>query len=195
MLAIDNTLLSDDIKNQHFVCDLAKCKGACCVEGDSGAPIDIDEMEIMEDEHFLKTVFPYLTQEGKDAIQNQGPFYLDKEVGEMKVTLKNDNACAFVNYKNGITYCGIERAWLDKKIDFRKPISCHLYPIRIKKYPDYDALNYEEWDICKDACTHGDALKIPLYKFAKEALIRKYGKEYYEKLEATIAYLDKNNEQ
>jgi len=193
MIVIDNKLISDDIKDKHFVCDLAKCKGACCVEGDSGAPIDIDEMEIMEDEQFLETVFPYLTQEGREAIETKGPFYLDEEVGEMKVTLKKDDACAFVNYKNGTTYCGIEKAWLEKKVDFRKPVSCHLYPIRIEKYEAYDAVNYEQWDICNPACSHGESLQVPIYKFTKEALIRKYGADFYQELEATIHHMDNNN--
>lgn len=193
MIVIDNKLISDDIKDKHFVCDLAKCKGACCVEGDSGAPIDIDEMEIMEDEQFLETVFPYLTDEGRKAIENQGPFYLDEEVGEMKVTLKNDNACAFVNYKNGNTYCGIEKAWLEKKVSFRKPVSCHLYPIRIEKYEAYDAVNYEQWDICNPACSHGESLQVPIYKFTKEALIRKYGENFYAELEATIQHMENNS--
>lgn len=191
MIVIDDKLVSDDIKDKHFVCNLAKCKGACCVEGDSGAPIDIDEMEIMEDEQFLETVFPYITEEGKKAIEENAPFYLDEEVGEMKVTLKNDNACAFVNYKNGTTYCGIEKAWLDKKVDFRKPVSCHLYPIRIEKYAAYDAVNYEKWEICNDACAHGEELQIPIYKFTKEALIRKYGADFYTQLEETIKYMEK----
>jgi hypothetical protein len=191
MIVIDNKLISDDIKDKLFVCDLAKCKGACCVEGDSGAPIDMDEMEILEDEDFLKTVFPYITEEGRKAIEEKGPFYLDEEVGEMKVTLKDDDACAFVNYKNGIAHCGIEKAWMDKKVAFRKPVSCHLYPIRIQSFPEYDAVNYESWDICSPACSHGESLKVPVYKFTKEALIRKYGAEFYEKLEATIEHLEK----
>lgn len=191
MIAIDNKLISDDIKDKHFVCDLAKCKGACCVEGDSGAPLEFDELDVMEDEFLLEQVKPYLTQEGIDAIENNGPFYLDEEDGVMKVSLKSDNACAFANYKNGTAYCGIEKAWLDKKIDFRKPVSCHLYPIRIQSYPEYDALNYEEWDICSPACTNGSKLQVPIYKFCKEALIRKYDIDFYEKLETTIKHLEK----
>jgi hypothetical protein len=190
MIIIDNKLISEDIKDKHFVCDLAKCKGACCVEGDSGAPLDFDELDIMEDEELLAQVFPYLTQEGIDAIEKEGPFYLDNEDGVMKVTLKSDNACAFVNYKNGIAYCGIEKAWLDKKIDFRKPVSCHLYPIRIQSYPEYDAVNYEKWSICSPACSNGAALQVPIYQFNKEALIRKYGANFYEQLVATIQHMD-----
>lgn len=191
MIAIDDKLISEDIKDKHFVCDLAKCKGACCVEGDSGAPLEFDELDILEDEDFLAAVAPYLTKEGLQAIDENGPFYLDEEVGQMKVILKEDKACAFVNYKNGIAYCGIEKAWMDKKISFRKPISCHLYPIRIQKFEDYDAVNYESWEICNPACSHGESLQVPVYKFTKEALIRKYGVDFYAQLEATIAHLEK----
>lgn len=191
MIAIDNKLISEDLKDKKFVCDLVKCKGACCVEGDSGAPLDFDELDILEDETLLAAVSPYLTKDGLKAIEEKGPFYLDEEVGQMKVTLKDDKACAFVNYDKGTAYCGIEKAWLDKKIDFRKPVSCHLYPIRIQNLGEYEAVNYETWDICKPACSHGESLQIPVYQFTKAALIRKYGEEFYSKLEATILHLGK----
>lgn len=190
MIIIDDKIISEDIKDQYFTCDLAKCKGACCVEGDSGAPLDFDELDILEDEKLLAKVFPYLTTEGKKSIEEKGPFYLDEEDGVMKVVLKEDKACAFVNYKNGIAYCGIEKAWLDKKIDFRKPVSCHLYPIRIKKNEHFEAVNYEEWNICRPACEKGKETKLAVYKFAKQALIRKYGEEFYAQLEATITHLN-----
>ena len=190
MIAIDNKLISEELKDKHFVCDLAKCKGACCVEGDSGAPIEFDEMDILEDEDFLKEVSPYITPEGLKAIEGNGAFYLDEEVGQIKVSLKEDDACAFVNYKNGIAYCGIEKAWLDKKISFRKPISCHLYPIRIQTLSEYEAVNYEQWDICSPACSHGEALNIPVYQFAKSALVRKYGADFYDQLAATFKHLE-----
>jgi len=190
MIAIDNILISEEIKDEFFACDLAKCKGACCVEGDSGAPLEFDELDILEDEDFLAEVSPYLTKEGKEAIANQGPFYLDEEVGQMKVSLKDDKACAFVNYSNGIAYCGIEKAWRDRKVAFRKPVSCHLYPIRIQKLGEFEAINYERWDICNPACSNGKISKTPVYQFSKEALIRKYGEEFYEKLCLTISHMD-----
>ncbi|MFT4970610.1 MAG: hypothetical protein ACI9O4_002371 [Chitinophagales bacterium] len=193
MIAIDDKLISEDIMDKFFVCDLAKCKGACCVEGDSGAPLEFDELDILEDKELLANVAPYLTDAGLKALEEKGPFYLDEEVGQMKVTLKDDDACAFVNYKNGIAYCGIEKAWIDKKIDFRKPVSCHLYPIRIQKFEEYDAVNYESWKICSPACSHGEELQVPVYQFAKEALLRKYGPDFYEKLEATIQHLKNDN--
>lgn len=190
MIAIDNKIISEELKDKHFVCNLAACKGACCVEGDGGAPLDFDELDIIED--ILEDVKPYLTPEGIEAIEKHGPFDLDKEDGIMKTTLVDGKACAFVNYKNGITYCGIEKAWQEKKIDFRKPVSCHLYPVRITKLNDMDALNYEQWNICNPACKHGEELKIPIYKFAKEALIRKYGEDFYNTLEATINFMESN---
>ena len=192
MIAIDNILISEEIKDEFFACDLAKCKGACCVEGDSGAPLEFDELDILEDESFLENVSPYLTEEGRKAISDNGPFYLDEEVGQMKVSLKNDQACAFVNYTKGIAYCGIEKAWRDGKIDFRKPVSCHLYPIRIQKLGEFEAVNYERWDICNPACTNGKVSQTPVYKFAKDALVRKYGEEFYVKLEATIRHMKKS---
>lgn len=191
MIAIDNILISEEVKDEFFACDLAKCKGACCVEGDSGAPLEFDELDILEDEDFLHAVSPYLTEEGRTAIAAQGPFYLDEEVGQMKVSLKDDMACAFVNYSKGIAYCGIEKAWRDKKVAFRKPVSCHLYPIRIQKFAEFEAVNYERWDICNPACANGKASQTTVYQFAKEALIRKYGEEFYAKLEATIAHIEK----
>ena len=190
MIAIDNKIISEELKDKHFVCNLAACKGACCVEGDGGAPIELDEMDEMEE--IQEKVKSYLTPEGIEAIEKQGPFVLDKEDGIMKTPLVNGKACAYVNYKNGITYCGIEKAWQEKKIDFRKPISCHLYPVRITKLQDMDALNYEQWDICNPACVHGENLKVPIYKFTKEALIRKYGEAFYQTLEATIAFMEKD---
>lgn len=192
MIAIDNKLISEELKDKHFVCDLAKCKGACCVEGDSGAPLEFDELDIMEDEEFLETVFPYITENGRKNIEEKGPFYLDEEVGQMKVSLKDDDACAFVNYENGIAYCGIEKAWLDKKVDFRKPVSCHLYPIRIQNLGEYEALNYEQWDICAPACNNGAKLEVPVYKFTKQALIRKYGEEFYNEMEAIFDQMNQS---
>lgn len=189
MIIIDDKIVSEDVAKEYFACDLAKCKGACCVEGDSGAPLELDELDVIED--LVDKVKPYLTKEGIDVIEKDGPFYLDKEDGTMKTSLINGGACVFINYKNGIAYCGIEKAWLDKKVSFRKPVSCHLYPIRIEKLHDYEALNYEEWDICKPACSNGKELKIPIYKFAKNAIIRKYGEEFFRKLEATIEHLEK----
>lgn len=191
MIIIDDKIVSDELKDKYFVCNLSACKGACCVEGESGAPLDMDELDEMEDNY--ETVKPYLTPEGIAAIENQGHFVLDSTDGVFKTPLiEGTGACAYVNYKNGIAYCGIEKAWLDKKSEFRKPVSCHLYPVRISKYDGFEAVNYEQWDICNPACENGAQLKVPVYKFVKEALIRKYGEEFYRQLEAAIEFSEKN---
>ena len=184
MIVVENTILSDDVASQKFVCDLEKCKGACCVEGDMGAPLDKDELDIMEE--ILPEVLPYLSEEGKAEIEKQGPFILDEE-GDFSTPTINGRECAYAIYDNkGILKCGIEQAHIDGKIDYKKPISCHLYPIRIAKYDHYDAINYNEWSICSPACSLGEELKVPVYKFLKDPLIRKYGESWYTQLEEKI---------
>lgn len=183
MIALENTLISEDLLEKQFVCDLNKCKGACCVEGDSGAPLELDEPIILEEE--FDQISPYLTDAGREAIEKNDPFSLDESEGRYKTTLRPDGACAFVTFdEHGISKCGIEKAWEEGKTSFRKPISCHLYPVRIKKLPDFEALNYEVWDICAPACELGKKLEVPIYRFVKDALIRKYGGEFYEMLDA-----------
>lgn len=180
MITLENTILSDDIKEQFFVCDLIKCKGACCVEGDLGAPLEKDELDIIDD--IIDKVMPYLSEEGKKAIEEQGSYILDEE-GDFSTPTIGGKECAYAIYdERGILKCGIEQAYFDKKITYRKPVSCHLYPIRVSKYDDFEALNYDRWSICSPACDHGAALKVPVYKFLKEPLIRKYGFEWYKKL-------------
>lgn len=183
MIVIDNKTLSDDIVEAQFVCDLNACKGACCIEGDFGAPLDESELQTLDE--IYDKVKPYLSEEGIKTIEEQGRYLFEKEIKEWCTPLMNNRkGCAWLNYdKNGIAMCGIEKAYNDGVIDFKKPISCHLYPIRIKKYKNYDAVNYERWHICKAACKNGKALKVPLYKFLKDALIRKYGAEFFEALE------------
>jgi len=183
MIENGNTLISDDIKEKFFVCNLSKCKGACCVAGDLGAPLEEQELPVLES--IYKSVAPYLSQEGRDAIKAQGKYILDGE-GDYSTTTIGGKECAYAVYDKNILKCGIEQAWIDKKIDFKKPISCHLYPIRVTKYELYDALNYDQWDICNDACLLGKELQVPIYKFLKEALIRKYGKKWYADLEIKI---------
>ena len=184
MILIDNTVISSDIAEQHFVCDLLKCKGACCIEGDLGAPLNEDELGQLE--AVYDQVKPYLSAEGQKAIQEQGLYIKDWE-GDYSTPTIGDKECAYAIYdKRGILKCGIEQAYFDKKIDFRKPISCHLYPIRITKYEQFDALNYDRWHICSPACDHGEALKVPVYQFLKEPLTRAYGSAWYAQLEAEI---------
>ncbi|MEM9389246.1 MAG: DUF3109 family protein [Bacteroidota bacterium] len=177
MIELGKTILSDDIKEQFFVCNLKKCKGACCVEGDLGAPLEESELPILED--IYDQVKPYLTSEGNNAIENQGAYILDDDKEYSTPTI-GGKECAYAVYdKKGILKCGIEQAYLDGKIDFKKPISCHLYPIRATKYSEFEALNYDRWDICSPACDLGSSLNVPIYKFLKEPLIRKYGQQWY----------------
>jgi hypothetical protein len=178
-------LVSDDIKEVEFVCNLEKCKGACCVEGDLGAPLEESELEIMKS--IQKEVRPYITKEGTRSIEAQGPYILDED-GDYSTPTIDGKECAYALYdKQGILKCGIEQAYLDGKIGFRKPISCHLYPIRItKNKKGFEAVNYHKWNICSAACELGKSLGIPLYRFLKEPLIRKYGVKWYDELVARI---------
>ena len=181
MLIVDKAILSDDVLEKHFVCDLVKCKGACCVEGDLGAPLEEAELEIMAQE--LDAILPFLTEEGKAVIQKEG-FYVEDWEGDFSTTTVEGKDCVFaITNAQGIVSCGIEKAWLEGKCSFQKPISCHLYPIRIQRYGENEALNYHRWNICSDACKKGEALKMPLYQFLKNALVRKYGEEWYALLE------------
>ena len=187
MIQVQDKIISSDIFEKQFVCDLNACKGACCVEGDSGAPLLKEEKKILED--IYHKVKPYMRKEGITALENQGVGVYDSD-GDLTTPLVNNGECAFVTYENGISKCTIEKAYLDGKIDFRKPISCHLFPIRIKEYRDFDALNYEEIKICKPACECGEKLKVPVYAFLKEPLIRKYGEVWYKQLLETASNMN-----
>ena len=180
MIQIDDKLISEDLFSEEFVCNLAKCKGICCVEGDAGAPLDEDETEIL-DEIYPK-IKSYLRPEGIQAIEEQGTYTLDFE-GDLVTPLVNNTECAYVIFdEKGYTKCAIEKAYEDGVIDWQKPISCHLYPIRITEYSNFSAINYHEWDICSDACTLGKELGVKVYQFLKKPLIRKYGEEFYQTL-------------
>ncbi|AFM06386.1 Protein of unknown function (DUF3109) [Bernardetia litoralis DSM 6794] len=185
LIPIKNTLVSDNVAFTQFVCNLNKCKGACCVEGEMGAPLDDEERHILED--IYEDVKPFLTEEGIEAIEKQGKYVLDEDNDFSTTLIERNTACAYVTYdEKGITKCGIEKAFEAGKIDYQKPISCHLYPIRITKYTSFDAINYDEWDICTAACSFGKELKVPVYKFLKTPLIRKYGTEWYDELATFI---------
>lgn len=180
MIPIDNTIVSDEILDNLFCCDLSVCKGACCVEGNSGAPLEEEEIGILED--IMDSVKPYLTPEGREEIEINGVFDYDMTGSYCTPLIKQQN-CAFILFENEVAKCAIEKAFEDGKIDFIKPISCHLYPIRITKFNDYEAINYHTWDICEPACIKGKKEKIRVYKFLKTPLIRNYGSEWYKKLE------------
>lgn len=182
MISIDNTLLSDELFIEKFVCDLNACKGECCISGESGAPLDEDELPLIEG--VLDKVKPYLNKKGLKAIEKHGPYVLDSDGDYTTTLVGKEKECAFVVFdENKIAKCAIEMAHKDGVIDWQKPISCHLYPIRITPHKTYDALNYHHWKICKDACACGVKLNVPVFKFLKTPLIRKYGKGWYNKVE------------
>lgn len=187
MIKIGNYLVSDDILSEQFACNLKACNGACCVLGDDGAILTEEDTGVLED--IYQDVEPYLTEEGKDAIGKQGHYIMNPE-GKLRTPLINGSACAYVTYTDGIAWCGIEKAWADGKTWYRKPVSCHLYPIRTADLGEFEALNYERWEICSPACEKGQKEKIPVFKFLREALERKCGPEFYEALEATAEHLN-----
>lgn len=188
MILIDDILVSRAVVEEEFVCNLNACKGACCVEGDEGARVTADEIKIIE--NLYEKVKPYLTKEGVKKIETSG-FYYTKEDGKLALETLNDKACVFLNYdENNVALCGIQQAHADGVVDWPKPVSCHLYPIRIDEYKEFDAVNYYEWDICSAACTLGKQLKMPVYKFLKEPLIRKYGETFFEQLDAVAGQLN-----
>ncbi|MFD1551395.1 DUF3109 domain-containing protein [Putridiphycobacter roseus] len=181
MIEIEDKLVSQELFEKHFVCNLSACKGACCVEGDDGAPLTMDEVELIE-EH-LEDIKPYMTESGIDMVDRKGVFYMDRD-NEPVTSLVKGKDCVFVTLdEKGITKCGIEQAYREEKIPFNKPISCHLYPIRVRKYAKFESLNYDRWPICKPACQLGEELKVPVFKFLKEPLIRMYGADFYEEME------------
>jgi hypothetical protein len=191
MIAIDNILISDEIVNEQFVCDLNKCKGGCCVDGDAGAPLNKEELGKISEVY--DAVLPYLTEESKKELERQGKYVYDKEFGWVTPTIESKVCVYGITDKKGIVKCGIEQAYNDGKIQWKKPISCHLFPIRIKQSRDKqtDYVNYEpREDLCSAACTLGEKLKVPVYVFLKDALTRKYGAEFYETLEATAKHLN-----
>ncbi len=181
VIKVDKVLVSDELVCESFICDLEKCKGACCVEGESGAPLE--DKELSELEKIYPKVKPYLTKEGKQAIEEQGFYVKDSDDEWVTPLMWPGGPCAYTIFENGIAFCGIEKAWRDGKIKFQKPISCHLYPIRIEKMRAGEALNYHRWEVCSHACKLGKRKKVRVYEFLKSALIRKYGESWYSKLE------------
>jgi hypothetical protein len=188
LVEIEDKIVSTQIFERQFVCDLTACKGACCIEGDGGAPVTPEEVQIIE--KHLDQIVPFMRPEGIAAVKEQGVVYLDNDL-EPATTLVNGAECAFVFFDNtGIAKCAIEKAQREGIIDFPKPISCHLYPIRTKKFQDYTALNYEKWDICEPACACGEKLEVPVYKFLKEPLQRAFGTQFYQELEKVASELE-----
>lgn len=181
MFQLGKTIISEDIIKKDFVCNLTACKGACCIEGEAGAPLNEEELQILK--NIYPKVKPFLRPEGIASIEKQGT-HITSDLGELETPLVDGKECAYVTFTDkGIASCGIEDAFNAGEIDFRKPISCHLYPIRIQEYSEFSAVNYHRWPICDDACTLGKELQVPVYKFTKAALIRKFGENWYAELE------------
>ena len=181
MFQLDKTIVSEDIIKKDFVCNLSACKGACCIDGDAGAPLEEHEVETLK--AIYPKVKPFLRPEGIKAIEAQGTSIVTA-FGDLETPLIEGADCAYVIFDDKNTaLCGIEEAFNQGDIDWKKPISCHLYPIRVKDYSEFSAVNYDKWDICSDACTLGKELQVPVYKFVKQALIRKFGEDWYAALE------------
>lgn len=191
MIAIDHVLVSDQVITDAFVCDLTSCKGACCVDGDAGAPLDRKELQKIDE--VFDAVLPYLSEVSKQEIERQGRYVYDKEYGWVTPTI-NSAVCVYgIKDDKGIVKCGIEQAYIDGKVTWKKPISCHLFPIIVKKSSDgiTEYANYEpREDHCKAACALGKKLKVPVYQFLKEPLVRKFGINFYEALDATAQHLN-----
>ncbi|WP_406685109.1 DUF3109 family protein [Seonamhaeicola sp. MEBiC1930] len=181
MFQLGKTIISDDILKKDFVCNLSACKGACCVDGDAGAPLDKEEAHILE--AIYPRVKPFLREEGIAAIEAQGT-YITTEENELETPLINNADCAYVIFdEHDVALCAIEEAYNQGEISWKKPVSCHLYPIRVRDYTEFSAVNYHKWQICDYACELGEELGVPVYKFVKEALIRKFGEDWYMELE------------
>lgn len=190
LVEINDKLVSADLLKEKFVCDLSACKGACCVEGDDGAPLKESEIDKLKDVYDM--VKPYMTKDGIEAVEKQGVYYKDR-FDEPVTTLVKNGACAFANFDaDGTAKCGIEQAYRDGKIDWKKPISCELFPVRVKKYKSFTALNYEEIDICKPACVCGERLNVKVYNFLKEPLIKAFGEDFFNELKLVDQTIEKD---
>jgi hypothetical protein len=192
LIQVGQALVSPDVLRELFACDLARCKGACCVEGDIGAPLEPQELAVLET--IQAEIRPFLRREGLEAIEEQGEWVRD-ETGGFSTPLVKGRECAYVSFAaDGTALCGIEQAYFAGATAFRKPISCHLYPIRVRSYRGTDRLYYDRWDICSPACARGKQAGVKVYQFLKEALIRAYGEEFYAELEALDQHLGQQGE-
>lgn len=190
MIAIDNILVSDSVVSEQFVCDLSKCKGGCCEDGDAGAPLEKEEIQIID--KVYGTIKPYMTREGIEEVEKSGRYHYDKEFGWVTPTIEGKMCVYGFRDKHGVIKCGFEQAYYDGKIEWKKPISCHLFPIKTKKskHGNQEYVNYEPREgLCNPACAMGRKLKVPVFVFLKEALTRKYGEEFYKALDASANYM------
>lgn len=187
MIEIDDKIVSADLLHECFMCDLAACKGACCVKGNAGAPLEAEEVDILEREY--ENYKPYMTPEGIAAVERQGFMVIDED-GDYTTPLVDDAECAYFCRENGITFCAIEKAWKEGRTAFQKPISCHLYPIRLVRFSNgTTGLNYHRWSVCEPARICGKKSGIPVYKALHEPIVRCFGEAFYEELEAAETYL------
>ena len=190
MINIKDTLISNDLLESKFCCDLESCKGACCIKGTSGAPLTDEEIELLP--QIINKIKPYLRKECIELIEKSGTHVIDEE-NEAVTPLNNGLECAFVIFEDEIAKCGIEKAFLAGSSDFRKPVSCHLYPVRIKKYDQFIAVNYDRWDICNPARVYGNKIGLSVIEFVKEALIRKFDNDWYKHLKIAAKKIQKKN--
>ncbi|MFI3319808.1 MAG: DUF3109 family protein [Rikenellaceae bacterium] len=187
MIEIDDKIVSMDLLQECFACDISKCKGICCVEGNAGAPLEFEEIDILEEQY--SAYRPYMTAEGIEAVERQGFMVVDSD-GDYTTPLVNDAECAYAYVENGLTLCAIEKAWRAGECSFPKPISCHLYPIRLLNLSNGSvALNYHRWGVCGSACENGKKLGIPVYKSLQTAITRRFGAKFYEALDAAAEML------
>lgn len=191
MVQIDDVVVSLDVFREKFICNLDACKGQCCIEGDAGAPLE--EEEVAELEKVLPVIWDQLSPQAREIIDRQGVCYTDQD-GDLVTSIVNGKDCVFTCYdEKGCCYCAIEKAYRDGKVDFYKPVSCHLYPIRVGNYGPYKAVNYHRWDVCKAAVILGQKENVPVYKFLKEPLIRKFGEAWYNEMGSVAEELRKSN--
>ncbi|ASB49684.1 DUF3109 family protein [Alkalitalea saponilacus] len=190
MVQIDDKLISLDLFEKHFICDLPKCLGACCVEGESGAPLEEEETTILE--KILPIVKPMLSEKAQAEIDKNGAWEVDGD-GDMVTPIINGRECVYALFdEKGICKCAIEQAYNEGKVEFRKPVSCHLYPIRVSKYKDFEAINYHQWHICEAARLLGEKEQVPVFRFLKDAITRKYGEPFYNEMEEAAKLLEEN---
>ncbi len=194
MIIVQDKLVSDDLVEEQFICNLQACKGACCWEGDSGAPLEPEELPVLDS--IFEQIKPFLSPAGIQAIEQQGKYVWFEESDEWGTPLVDQGPCAYMTLsRDGIAQCGIEQAYRAGAVDFQKPVSCHLYPIRIEKNEEagFEALNYHRWDICSAACTLGQKEQMPVYRFLREAIIRKFGVDFYAELDGAAQFMQRGN--
>lgn len=187
MIQIDDTIISLDVFKEKFLCNLDACKGECCIEGDAGAPVEPEEVDQLK--KVLPVIWEELSPDAQKVIEAQGVCYKDVD-GDLVTSIVNGKDCVFTCYdEKGYCFCAIEKAYREGKVDFYKPISCHLYPIRVQKYPEFQAVNYHRWTVCKAAVLLGEKENVPVYRFLKEPLIRKFGEAWYAEMEVAAVEL------